>query len=234
MKFPKSAERETKDASRSSPAPASVASALATAIVDEELRDAVTQNLMEVLASVEAGADARSKLKAFLTQEQWAAGVTLFRVLRRDEVHMINHHKVHDLVPRLLEEYLRESISANIASGDGRFSKAELVAMQMVRDKYTMWKTMRGFVMPPLQKLTDLRADEWLQDEKVMTRMIADRLIEKKVFDDILSQQFATALSRAGYPASLANGPDEELEQQTKNMLQKIELKAVANKAGLP
>ena len=216
--------------SESRPQPSS---ALSEAIADEHMWNAVKHNLSGVLTMMGAEADVRSKVDAFLTNDQWAATATLFRVLRRDEVHMINHHEVHNLVPQLLDDYLKEAVSSRITSGDGRFTREELVAMQMVRDKYVMWKTIRGFVMPPLQALTDAHADAWLRDERVMTRMMADRLIEKNVLGDELNRPFASALSKAGFAASLANGPDEDLHRRTKQMLHAIDLQAVAAKAGL-
>ena len=92
---------------------------------------------------------------------------------------------------------------------------------------------MRKTVMPSLDKLTATRLAEMLQDEKAMTRMLADRIIKGNVFGDAGTKDFKSALDKAGYPASLTTGADTVLNDRTTKMLKAIDLKQIVKAAGL-
>ena len=111
-------------------------------------------------------------------------------------------------------------------------SRAEIAKIQ--KDARTkIQPQMRKTIMPMLDKLKQERVSELHKDEKIMTRVLADRIIKVNLLGQDGTQQFATALDKAGYPATLTTGEDKVLNDRTKKMLRTLDLKKIVKAAGL-
>jgi hypothetical protein len=87
--------------------------------------------------------------------------------------------------------------------------------------------------MPSLESLSDTRLTELVNDEKVLTRMMGDRILKSRILDEGNSKRLSTALEKAGYPATLTTGEDSVLNDRTKKMIDKIDIAKVAQSVGL-
>ncbi|MEK6233300.1 MAG: hypothetical protein N2C14_01160, partial [Planctomycetales bacterium] len=72
-----------------------------------------------------------------------------------------------------------------------------------------------------------------VQDEKVITRMLADRIIQINVLGREATALLKKDLAASDYPASLTTGPDAQLAERVQKMLKELDLTAIAKRAGL-
>ena len=208
------------------------------AVRREALRRKVTKNVELLAAQLDLNSSQLAKVKALISQQQWDAAVSTFTTARENEIHKYAHDIARKTIPGMMQKfmpaYMQGKISAQRRKQGRRGPPSGSEIAKIRKDAQSkMQPTMRETVMPALDELTKARLAEMLQDEKVLTRMLADRIIKANVLDEGGTKHFASVLEKAGFPASLTTGDDTMLNDRTKKMLNSIDLKQVAEAAGL-
>lgn len=204
---------------------------------EEALRKKVTGNIEVIVGGLNVSSVQKAKVRALTSERQWKAAVDAFRTTRGEEIHEHAHSIVPKTIPVLMQKfmpgYMRSKIMASRRKGRrGPPSRAEIAQIQ--KDARTkIQPQMRKTVMPALDKLKQQRIAQLTQDEKVMTRVLADRIMKVKALGTAGTKQFATALEKSGYPATLTTGEDKVLNDRTTEMLQALDLKKIVKAAGL-
>lgn len=204
---------------------------------EEALRQKVVSNIESVVSGLRISRIQKSKVKALISESQWNQAVSAFAAARGDEIHDEAHKIVPKTIPGLMQKfmptYMRSKIMASRRQGrKGPPSKAEIAEIQKdARSKVE--PQMRKTVMPALDRLKQERVAELQKDEKVMTRVMADRIIKVGALGKDGTKQFEAALDKAGYPASLTTGEDSVMNDRTKKMLSDLDLNEIVKAAGL-
>lgn len=204
---------------------------------EKALRLKVVGNIESIVAKLNLSSAQKAKVKALTSESQWKQAVTAFETSRGTEIHDHAHQIVPKTIPGMMQKfmpgYMRSKIMASRRKGRrGPPSRAEIAQIQ--KDARTkIQPVMRKTVMSSLDKLKQERIAELLQDEKTMTRMLADRVIKADVLGKEGTKRFSMALQKAGYPASLTSGGDTVLGDRTKKMLKALDLKQIVKAAGL-
>jgi hypothetical protein len=207
------------------------------AVAQEALRQKVASNIESVVSGLRISRVQKSKVKTLTSESQWKQAVSGFTAARAGEIHDEAHKIVPKTIPGLMQKfmptYMRSKIMASRREGrKGPPSKAEIAEIQKdARSKVE--PQMRKTVMPALEKLTQERVDELQKDEKVMTRVMADRIIKVGALGKDGTKQFETALEKAGYTPALTSGGDEVLNERTQKMLSDLDLNQIVKAAGL-
>jgi len=207
------------------------------AAAEEALRQKVASNIESIVGSVDVSRIGKAKAKSLTSESQWKLGVSAFRTARGEEIHTIAHKIVPKTIPGLMQKFMPAYMRSKIMpirrkARRGPPSRAEIAQIQ--KDARTKVEPqIRKTVMPMLDKLKDQRIAELLKDEKVMTRVIADRIIKVNALGKSGTKTFVTALDKAGYPATLTSGEDKALNDRTKKMLESLDLKEIVKAAGL-
>jgi hypothetical protein len=204
---------------------------------EEALRKKVAGNIYSIVGGLNISSVQKSKVKALTTESQWKLAVASFKTTRGEEIHDHAHKIVPKTIPGLMQKfmpgYMRSKIMPSRRKGRrGPPSRAEIAQIQ--KDARTKIEPqMRKTVMPALDKLKQERVAELNQNERVMTRVLADRIIKVKILGTGGTKQFAEALNKAGYPATLTTGEDKVLNDRTTMMLKALDLKEIVKAAGL-
>lgn len=203
----------------------------------EALRRQATDNIAAVVKPLDLTASQSARLKALLSEEQWETAIEAFSTARETEIHEHAHKIAQTTIPGMMRKFMPGYMQGKIfaqrrKARRGPPSRNEIISIQK-NAQSKMQPAMRKTVMPALEDLTRKRLDELLDDEKTLTRMLADRLTKGRVFDKTQLKAFSTALEKAGYPQSLTTGEDDTLNDRTEQMLKKIDLREVAKSAGL-
>ena len=190
------------------------------------------------MAPLKVSSSQQAKLKALLSQSQWDATVSAFKTTRENEIHDHAHKIAQTTIPGMMQKFMPAYMSSKISAQrrkQGRRSPPSRGEIAKIRSdaQAKMQPAMRKTVMPALDKLTAARLAEMLEDEKVLTRMLADRIIKAGVLGDAGTKEFQSALEKAGFPAKLTSGVDAVLNDRTQKMLKAIDLKEVVKRAGL-
>jgi hypothetical protein len=207
------------------------------AAAEEALRLKVAENIESIVDRLGATRIQKAKVKSLTSESQWQAAVSAFKTSRGEEIHTHAHKIVPKTIPGMMQKfmpgYMRSKIMASRRKGRrGPPSRAEIAQIQ--KDARTKIEPqMRKTVMPRLDKLKDERIAELHKDEKVMTRVMADRVIKVNVLGKDGTKKFITALDKAGYSAALTSGEDRVLNDRTKEMLESLDLKEIVREAGL-
>lgn len=207
------------------------------AAAEEALRLKVADNIEAIVDGIGAGRIEKAKVKSLTSESQWKLAVSAFKASRGEEIHTHAHKIVPQTIPGMMQKfmpgYMRSKIMASRRQGRrGPPSRAEIAQIQKdARSKIE--PQMRKTVMPALDKLKDERIAELHKDEKVMTRVIADRVIKVNVLGKDGTKKFTVALDKAGYPAELTTGQDDVLNERTAEMLNALDLKEIVKAAGL-
>lgn len=213
------------------------AEAAAAKAAEEALRKKVAENIYSIVGGLNISSVQKSKVKALTTESQWKLAVASFKTTRGEEIHDHAHKIVPKIIPGLMQKfmpgYMRSKIMPSRRKGRrGPPSRAEIAQIQ--KDARTKIEPqMRKTVMPALDKLKQERVAELHQNERVMTRVLADRIIKVKILGTGRTKQFAVALNKAGYPATLTTGEDKVLNDRTTMMLKALDLKEIVKAAGL-
>ncbi|MFP6765885.1 MAG: hypothetical protein VB858_19800 [Planctomycetaceae bacterium] len=203
----------------------------------EALRKKVAANIESIVGRLDVGRARQARVKALTTESQWKLAVSAFKTTRGEEIHDHAHKIVPKTIPGLMQKfmpgYMRSKIMASRRKGRrGPPSRAEIAQIQ--KDARTKIEPqMRKTVMPALDKLMQERVAELHKDEKVMTRVIADRIIKVNLLGTDGAKQFSVALDKAGYPTTLTIGEDEVLNERTVKLLNALDLKEIVKAAGL-
>ena len=207
------------------------------AAAEEALRQKVASNIESVVSGLRISRVQKSKVKALTSDSQWKQAVSGFASARGNEIHDEAHKIVPKTIPGMMQKfmptYMRSKIMASRRKGrKGPPSRAEIAEIQKdARSKIE--PQMRKTVMPALDKLKQERVAELRKDEKVMTRVLADRIIKVGALGKDGTKQFEAALDKAGYPASLTTGEDSVMNDRTKKMLSDLDLNQIVKAAGL-
>ncbi len=207
------------------------------AAAEEALRQKVASNIESIVSGLRISRIQKSKVKALTSESQWKQAVSAFATARGDEIHDEAHKIVPKTIPGLMQKfmptYMRSKIMASRRKArKGPPSRAEIAQIQ--KDARTKIEPqMRKTVMPALDKLKQERVAELQKDEKVMTRVMADRVIKVGALGKDGTKQFKAALDKAGYPVSLTTGEDSVMNERTKKMLSDLDLNQIAKAAGL-
>ncbi|NQV26447.1 MAG: hypothetical protein HQ518_18990 [Rhodopirellula sp.] len=204
---------------------------------EEALRQKVTANIESLVDGLKVGRIQKAKVKALTSETQWDLAVSAFSTSRGEEIHDHAHKIVPKTIPGLMQKfmpgYMRSKIMASRRAGRrGPPSRAEIAQIQKdARAKIE--PQMRKTVMPALDGLTQERVTELQKDEKVMTRVLADRIIKVGALGKDGSKQFEAALDKAGYSAALTSGEDDVLNERTQKMLSELDLNTIVKAAGI-
>ena len=204
---------------------------------EEALRQKVADNIDSIVGRVGVSRIGKAKVKSLTSESQWKLAVSAFRTARGEEIHTYAHKIVPRMIPGMMRKfmsaYMRSKIMPTRRKGRrGPPSRAEIAQIQ--KDARTeIEPQMRKTVMPRLDKLKDERIAELRKDEKVITRVIADRIIKVNALGKDGTRKFLAALDKAGYPATLTSGEDKALNDRTKKMLESLDLKEIVKAAGL-
>ncbi len=207
------------------------------AAASEALRQKVATNIAAIVDGLKVSRVQKAKVKSLTSETQWKAAVSAFKTTRGEEIHDHAHKLFPKTIPTLMQKfmptYMRSKIMAARKKGRrGPPSRAEIAQIQ--KDAKTkIQPQMRKTVMPALDKLKDERIAELHKDEKVMTRVIADRVIKVGLLGKEGTKQFAAAVDKAGYAATLTTGEDKVLNDRAVKMLQSLDLKKIVQAAGL-
>ena len=207
------------------------------AAAEEALRQKVAENIESMITRLGATRVQKAKVKSLTSESQWKAAVSAFKTSRGEEIHTHAHKIVPKTIPGMMQKfmpgYMRSKIMPSRRKGRrGPPSRAEIAQIQ--KDARTKIEPqMRRTVMPRLEKLKVERLAELHKDEKVMTRVMADRVIKVNVLGKDGTKKFVAALDKAGYPATLTHGEDKVLNDRTRNMLKSLDLKEIVKAAGL-
>ena len=207
------------------------------AAAEEALRQKVVSKIESLVDELKVSRVQKGKVKALTSEAQWKQAVSGFAAARTAEIHDEAHKIVPQTIPGLMQKfmptYMRSKMMASRREGRrGPPSKAEIAAIQKdARSKVE--PQMRKTVMPALEKLTQERIGELQKDEKVMTRVMADRIIKVGALGKDGTKQFETALEKAGYLPALTSGGDEVLNERTQKMLSDLDLNQIVKAAGL-
>ena len=203
----------------------------------EVLRKKVAANIESVVGGLDVSTARRAKVQTLTSESQWKLAVAAFETTRGEEIHEHAHTIVPKTIPGLMQKfmpgYMRSKIMASRRKGRrGPPSRAEIAQIQ--KDARTKIEPqMRKTVMPALDKLMQERVAELRQDENVMTRVLADRIIKVNLLGTDGTKQFTVALDKAGYPATLTTGEDKAMNERTGKMLNALDLKAIVKAARL-
>jgi len=204
----------------------------------EALRLKATKNVESIVARLDLTSSQRAKVKALLNQSQWDAAVSTFKTTRENEIHDDAHKIAQKTIPGMMQKFMPAYMSSKISAQrrkQGRRGPPSPGEIAKIRSdaQAKMQPAMRKTVMPALDKLTTARLAEMLEDEKILTRMLGDRIVKANVLGDAGTKDFQSALNKAGYPVTLTSGADAVLNERTKKMLKAIDLKEVVKHAGL-
>jgi len=204
---------------------------------DEALRKKVAGNIESIVGGLNVSRVQKAKARALTSESQWKLAVDTFKTTRGEEIHDHAHTLVPKTIPGLMQKFMHGYMRSKIMASRrkvrrGPPSRAEIVQIQ--KDARTKIEPqMRKTVMPALDKLKQERIAELTCDEKVMTRVVADRIVKVKVLGTDGTKQFTAAVDKAGYPATLTIGEDKTLNDRTTEMLKALDLKEIVKAAGL-
>jgi hypothetical protein len=204
----------------------------------EALRQKVVSNISMLVEPLKLTRSQNARLNALLGEDQFETAVETFKSTREAEIHDHAHNVAKTTIPGMMRKfmpsYMQKKIMAQRRAQKRRGppSRDEIAGIQ--KDAQSkMRPAMQKIVMPSLESLSDTRLTELVNDEKVLTRMMGDRILKSRILDEGNSKRLSTALEKAGYPATLTTGEDSVLNDRTKKMIDKIDIAKVAQSVGL-
>lgn len=208
----------------------------------EQLRLAVAKNVMQLIKRTGPSEQTELAAQVYFEKIRWNAELATFQAGRTREIHDHAHGMVKDSMPGIMKNFMPKYMQAKIMAerkakkAGGPPSAAEIEKIRAnVKEKMepAMQEEMKKKVMPALEKLAAERMAELLKDEKILTRALAERIMDGKSLSDAAIANFKGELDKAGYPASLIRGADPVLNSRAKKLIESIDIAAVAKKAGL-
>lgn len=204
----------------------------------DALRQTVTSNIAALVEPLKLTRSQMTRVNALLVEDQWETAVETFKSTREPEIHEHAHNVAKTTIPGLMRKfmpaYMQKKIMAQRRAQKRRGppSRSEISNIQK-NAQSKMRPAMQKIVMPSLEVLTETRLAELENDEKVLTRIIGDRILNGRILSDDDSKSFETAMNKAGYPASLTTGEDSVLNERMKKKLDEIDIMEVAKSVGL-
>jgi len=187
--------------------------------------------LRPMLAGLDLTPDQKAKVDGLLTEEVWATILKGFDTKRGREILRAAHEEMRKtmpaiMMPKMMAYNMKKTMKERMAKKAGPPTAEEIAA---IRDK--MQKRMRGRIAPKimggLETLTAERMKEILADKKVLVRVLGDKVAAVALTDE-QKPKLDKALTAAGSPASLVQGPDTVLIERMKAMMEKVADAAIA------
>lgn len=204
----------------------------------EALRQKVASNITALVEPLNLTRSQKARVNALLGEDQWEMAVETFKSTREPEIHEHAHNVAKTRIPGLMRKfmptYMQKKIMAQRQAQKRRGppSRSEIADIQ--KDAQSkMRPAMQKIVMPGLVALTETRIEELENDEKVLTRVIGDRILKGRILNDVDSKSFERALHAAGCPGDLTTGEDAVLNDRMKKMIDEIDIVQVAESVGL-
>ena len=204
----------------------------------EALRQKVASNISMLVEPLKLTRSQKTRVTALLGETQWKTAIETFESTREPEIHDHAHNVAKTTIPGMMRKfmpsYMQKKIMAQRRAQKRRGppSRNEITSIQ--KDAQSkMRPAMQKIVMPSLESLSETRLAELVNDEKVLTRMMGDRILKSRILGEGESTHFSTALEKAGYPATLTTGADSVLNDRMKKMINEIDIAKVAQSAGL-
>lgn len=204
----------------------------------EALRQKVASNISMLVAPLKLTRSQKTRVNALLREDQWKTAIETFKSTREPEIHDHAHNVAKTTIPGMMRKfmpsYMQKKIMAQRRAKKRRGppSRSEIANIQ--KDTQSkMRPAMQKIVMPGLESLSETRLAELVNDEKVLTRMMGDRILKSRILDEGDSKNLSTALEKAGYPVTLTTGADPLLNDQMKKMVNEIDIAKVAQSVGL-
>ncbi len=202
------------------------------------LHQTVASNITALVGPLKLTRSQKTRVNALLVEDQWETAVETFKSTREPEIHEHAHNvaktTIPDIMRKFMPAYMQKKIMAQRRAQKRRGppSRSEISNIQK-NAQSKMRPAMQKIVMPSLEVLTETRLAELENDEKVLTRIIGDRILNGRILSDDDSKSFETAMDKAGYPASLTTGEDSVLNERMKKKLDEIDIMQVAKSVGL-
>lgn len=204
----------------------------------EALRQKVVSNISMLVEPLNLTRSQNARVNALLGEDQFETAIETFKSTREAEIHDHAHNVAKITIPGMMRKfmptYMQKKIMAQRRAQKRRGppSRDEIASIQ--KDAQSkMHPAMQKIVMPSLEALTETRLGELENDEKVLTRIIGDRILKGRILSDDDSKSFETAMDKAWYPASLTTGEDSVLNDRMKKMIDEIDIVQVAKSVGL-
>ena len=204
----------------------------------EALRQKVVSNISMLVEPLNLTRSQNSRVNALLVEYQFETAIETFKSTREAEIHDLAHNVTKTTIPGMMRKfmpsYMQKKMMAQRRAQKRRGppSRDEIASIQ--KDAQSkMHPAMQKIVMPSLESLSETRLNELVNDEKVLTRMMGDRILKSRILDEGESKNFSTALEKAGYPAKLTTGADSVLNDRMKKMIDEIDIAKVAQSVGL-
>lgn len=204
----------------------------------EALRQKVSSNISMLVEPLKLTRSQKTRVNALLGEDQFETAIEAFKSTREPEIHDHAHNVAKTTIPGIMRKfmpsYMQKKIMAQRRAQKRRGppSRAEIASIQ--KDAQSkMRPAMQKIVMPGLESLSETRLAELVNNEKVLTRMMGDRILKSRILDEGESKNFSTALEKAGYPATLTTGADPLLNDRMKKMVNEIDIAKVAQSVGL-
>jgi hypothetical protein len=205
---------------------------------NEQLRVKVAKNVMQVFGKLEQPERIEAAADKFFEKERWDMTLMSFQSRRASEIHDSAHEVIKTTLPDIMQKFMPKYMQARIMAerkakkAKGPPSTGEIAKIR-ADTMAKMKPVMQNTAMSALRKLTDERMDESLKDEKVLTRAMAEQMLNVIILPEPAVAKFKTELDKAGYPESLIRGTDPALNERVRKMLESIDIAAVAKEAGL-
>lgn len=204
----------------------------------DALRQTVTSNIAALVEPLKLTRSQNARVNALLGENQLETAVETFRSTRGSEIHEHAHNVAKATIPGIMREfmpaYMQKKIMAERQAQKRRGPPSGSEIAKIQKDAQSkMRPAIQKIVMPSLEALTQTRLRELEHDEKVLTRIIGDRILKGRILNDGDSKSFETAMNKAGYPALLTTGEDSVLNNRTKKMIDEIDIVQVAKSVGL-
>jgi hypothetical protein len=204
----------------------------------EALRQKVVSNISRLVEPLNLTRSQNVRVNALLGEDQFETAIETFKSTRQSEIHDHAHNVAKITIPGIMRKfmpsYMQKKMMAQRRAQKRRGppSRDEIASIQ--KDAQSkMHPAMQKIVMPSLESLSETRLSELVNDEKVLTRMMGDRIFKSRILDEDDSKNFSTALEKAGYPATLTTGEDSLLNDRMNKMVNEIDIAKVAQSVGL-
>lgn len=204
----------------------------------EALRQKVVSNISMLVEPLNLTRSQNVRVSALLGEDQFETAIETFKSTREAEIHDHAHNVAKITIPGIMRKfmpsYMQKKIMAQRRAQKRRGPPSRDEIANIQKDAQSkMHPAMQKIVMPGLESLSETRLTELVNDQKVLTRMMGDRILKSRILDEDDSKNFSTALEEAGYPATLTTGADSLLNDRMKKMVDQIDIAKVAQSVGL-
>ena len=187
----------------------------------DELRS-IIQPMFEAL---DPTAEQKRTAQGVMTDDAWKAALKVFERERGGEILRFTHKTVSAVIPtimmpKMMAYNMQKTMKERMAKKAGPPTPEEIAAIRKATQERVRAK-LGPSIMDNVRELAAERVKELLLDKKVLVRVLAEN-VSKATLTEEQTEKFDKALTDAGYPAELVNGPDPILEQRVHKMLETL------------